>query len=491
MLPLCDRPGAPALLLAALVLVGAFAAFPFGCDAEYVVFDPVWYAAGAERAVAKTVIAHHPLFHLLVVAVAKPLQALGVPHAGHVGIRLLSGAGAAVILLLLAGLSGRTRWRVGAGLAVLLLATRSWFLEAFTGENVLPAIAAALIALLAALDDRWSLRSVGIATFIALLFRQDNLLVVPAILLAVRWRSQGPSWRQLTVWLAVVGGATLGAYLAIWAGLSAGGLQEGFLDWMWGIGARDYSLVGRPVLQHAVAYGTSITGVQWPATEPWTHIWIGAGGMCLVLACGAFFRGTARWERLAFLALVVAVPRFAFYAWFEPTNTEWTLFTWTLAAVVAARAANGTAKTPLPVRRAAALLVLIAGVATWSSHGSYTLSFREHHYQSAGEWVKEHTPKSWRRFGYQNRGVHAIESQGLAAGPLPTEFEDARRYLQDLLAKDKKPTVVVVDVAIQTGMPYHVRQLRERWRNVAPDDPPLARVLWSSGGIYVVGFLVP
>ena len=492
MLPLCDRPGGPALLLAALVVIGAFAIFPFGCDAEYVVFDPVWYAAGAEQGVAAdTVKAHHPLFHLLAAAIAKPLELVGVLRPGHVGTRLLSGAGAATILLLLVGLAGRQRWRVGAGLALFLLAGRTWFLEAFTGENVLPAIAAGMIALLAALDERVSLVRVGAWTVIALLLRQDNLLLVPAIILALTWRAHS-SPARLVSWLLPVGAVTVLAYAGIWGGLALAGSDLGFVEWMWGVAEEDYSLVQRPALAHAVAFGSAVTGKQWPAAEPWMHIWVGVGALGLVLACAAFLRGGARWERLAALAGLITVLQFAFYAWFEPTNPEWTLFTFTLAAAVAARAANGAPTRPLPVRQAGAALLFIAACATWVAHGDYTLSFRDHRYEAAGRWVAENTKKEWRHFGYQNRGVLAVETQRIKCEPLYTAFDRAYQHLLEVVAEEPAtPLLAVVDLGIQTGMPYDMRELAQRWPSLESPEPPRVRILWKKGGVYVVGFLVP
>ena len=493
MLPLCDRPGRSALLLSALVVVGAFAVFPFGCDAEYVVFDPVWYAVGAERDLAATTVkAHHPLFHLLVAGIAAPLDLAGVPRPGHIGTRLLSGLGAGMILLLLAGLAGRERWRVGAGLGLLLLTGRAWFLEAFTGENVLPAIAAGMAALFAALDERRSLVTVGLWTFVALLFRQDNVLLVPAIVLALHWRAAPPTLARLASWLAVVGGATAMAYVGIWAGLVWVGPDVGLLDWMWGIAKDDYSIAQRPVLVHGAAFGVAVAGKQWAASDPWSHVGVGAGALCLVLAFGALFRGDAGWGRMATLAAITAALRFAFYSWFEPTNAEWTLFTFAFAAAIAARAANGRPRTTPIVRRAAALGLTLAAVFTWGSHGSDTLSFRDHRYEPAGRWVAEHTRKGWRHFGYQNRGVLAVEMQGIPCSPLYTDFDRARQHLMDVVTNaPATPLLAVVDLAIQTGMPYDMRELERRWRGREPSDPPRARILWSKGGVYVVGFLVP
>ncbi len=483
-------PAAP-LLLAAVVVTGAFVVFPFGSDAEYVVFDPVWYAAGAERGSVDSILAHHPLFHLALTGLAQGADAMGVGRPGHVAARLMSGLGAAWVLLLLAGLSGRNRWRVGAGLGLFLLMGRTFFFEAFTGENVLPAIAAGLAALVAAMDERQSWLRVGLWTYLALLLRQDNVLLIPAIVLALSWRSERPAGVRTASWLAAVGGFTLISYLGIWGGLRMAGGEQGWFQWLWGVAKDDYSTVANPVLAHLGSFGIAVIGKQWAAVEPWKHACVGLGALTLVAACGAFFRGSGRWERFAFLAAMTALLRFVFYAWFEPTNTEWVLFTFVLAAAVAAQAARGTPATRSSVRIAAGLLLSVTACATWSAHGEDTLSLRSRRFEPAARWIKDNTRDGWAHFGFQNRSVLAVQMQGVECGPLWTEFEKAREHLKEVAAQDRKPMLVLVDVAVQTGMPYDMRQLERRWRGLQPADPPLARVLWERDGVYVVGFLVP
>ena len=129
--------------------------------------------------------------------------------------------------------------------------------------------------------------------------------------------------------------------------------------------------------------------------------------------------------------------------------------------------------------------------ATWSAHGEDTLSLRSRRFEPAARWIKDNTRDGWAHFGFQNRSVLAVQMQGVECGPLWTEFEKAREHLKEVAAQDRKPMLVLVDVAVQTGMPYDMRQLERRWRGLQPADPPLARVLWERDGVYVVGFLVP
>lgn len=500
-----------AWVLAATVVAGAFLIFPYACDGEYVLFDPVWYAGGAHRYDADVVKSHHLLFHLTVMGVASVADSFSLEDPGHVATRTLSGLGAAGILLALVALAGPRRWRVGAGLFIALLATRAFFLEAFLGENVLPATAVALWALLMALRPRTSLPAVGALTVAALLFRQDAIFMLPSILLALWWRLPPDTrLKRLVVWTGICGAVTLAVYLTVAMTLEPGAALrdddkkpiegvERITTWMWGVAKDDYATERNHVAAHAVSFGESITGQQWPPFESELHIWVGVLFLALLVGMGVWFRGTSSWERLAVVAALTVVIRFAFYAWFEPGNAEWTLCTWVLIAAVVARAARGEPRSRMATRVMAGVFLTVVGAATLRSHLPSTLTFREHRFERAADVVEElldrHDPdRKWRVCGFQNRGWLALHIRKIRARMLPTDFDVAKKLLMKEVAADRVPTLVLMDVAVQTGMPHDLRALRLEWTGKVVDEPPFAKVLWSSDelhGIHVIGFLVP
>ena len=179
------RPLLISVLLVAVTMTIAVALFPYDCDAAFAVHDGIWYAEAAERYAPGSIIPHHPLFHVLVLGVLAPLEAAGVPHPGHVAIRIVAGLGGAWLLLQIAALAGWKRFAVGAAFAVVLLCTRGFIIEMATGENVLPAAAAGLFALVLAARPGGSLFAAGAALTIAGLMRQDNAFVAPGVAWAI------------------------------------------------------------------------------------------------------------------------------------------------------------------------------------------------------------------------------------------------------------------------------------------------------------------
>ena len=420
-------------VLGALVLLGAFSIFPFACDGEYVLFDPVWYAGATERYDTNAVKSHHMLFHLGAMGIARVAELAGAEDPGRVAVRTLSGLGAAAILLILVSLVGAGRWRVGAALFLLLLATRTFFLEAFLGENVLPAVAVGLIAMITAVRSRSSLRTVGVWTVLALLWRQDSILLLPAISLGLWWRLPGATRaRQLLRWLAVCGGVTVALYGLVGFTLDTGTDLDGrggldrFQGWMWGVAKDDYAPGDNDVARHAATYGVSVIGRQWPPYESELHSWVGVLFLSLLIGYGVWFRGTAGWHRLAVLVAMTAVLRFVFFAWFEPTNPEWALLTWVLVAAVAATAVRGAPQTRPATRVFAGMLVALALLAIWRSHASTTLSLRGHEYDNAAAKVAEHYRKGYRVYGWQNRSCLAVSSRGIPVLPLDTDFDKSK-----------------------------------------------------------------
>src|SRR5690606_31915566 len=126
------------------IVFGACVVFPLDSDAAFVVFDPIWYGLNAAEAPERSVVAHHLLFHVLVIPLTQGLRAAGFGMPGHLATRVLSGLGAAAILLLFVAMAGPRRRLAGMGVFLLLLSSGGILLEAFTGENILPACAAAL-----------------------------------------------------------------------------------------------------------------------------------------------------------------------------------------------------------------------------------------------------------------------------------------------------------------------------------------------------------
>lgn len=303
---------------------------------------------------------HHLLFHPLADLVhgllsvfEKPAlsmrSSLGLAITAQSILSALGGALAAAFFLV----ASRRLMRPAAGalapfaLTLLLAFSAGHWLYSAVGETYLPAIAAQTALLGTALACRVEasgrasgrqLVAMATALLVAVLLRQDSVLVVPAVLFLLAPRPA----------LAVVGAAgstALVIYFATWLGADPG---VGFSAWLRGLA--DTGLWGGELsfakVKVAGTLGLTALGYSmWYAARAWTHGSIGLEHGLLELLLGlvpwllvvlAVLSGTRRRSepepearatrdlRRALAALVVfLVLRFSFFAWWQPGNLEY------------------------------------------------------------------------------------------------------------------------------------------------------------------------
>ena len=497
------------LLMAAILGAMAFVVFPYDADATYALYDPVWYGEAAVQRPAESIFSHHLLFHVCALSLAQPLHGMGVQDAGPIAIRIISVLGTlglAALLLILAG----PRHRLVATLAILaLVATRGFFMEATLGENVLPACAAALLCLICAWRGK-PLRCLIATTVFALLWRQDNLFIIPGVLV-LSWPlwPKGQRLRQAALYLGISGVITLSLYAVTWW-LRSRSLDstEGFREWLVHLGANSwnpgldpvatkdggfsplnwlYSWRLEDVRQHLSALGYVFTGRQFARWEWAAHGGIGIAGLGLVLLGMRLCLGRGRSGRFLAATLAVLLVRTPFFLTYEPGNLEWWLLPVVLlvAAVLATRFSSEERATPrfFPVG-VGLLLLVIAGTLAW--HGASTLELRSRWLSSAGEIAKQSVTEAHHAYGFQNRGQLALGTRGITANPLPTNFEDAVSYVVEQMAASSGPMLILVDRSIQDGMPATLRELRARQDAGATPVWPGLKILFQEGSVYLM-----
>ncbi|HMS16432.1 MAG TPA: hypothetical protein PKA37_06290 [Planctomycetota bacterium] len=502
------------LLRAVAILSAAVAAawflFPPDSDAAFSLYDPVWYAKEAIHRPAQFVYSHHLLFHLLVLPAAHGLQALGMEAPGVYAIRLISGLamGAMALLFLRTGASKG----VVALFFLAIFLTRGWFLEGMLGENVLPACAAAVACFLLAHERPLKLLRLGLVLVLALLFRQDNIFILPGVLaVAATGIPSGRRLRSLTTLAAVVGVTTLGLYGLSFAVLKNwGNLDQSFMGWMLHLGETSWN-PGQPEVApgsttfdlgallwsgriedfraHGSALAYAITGRQFAPFHHTAHLGIAFLWCFLLLLAGFLVSGQKPMKRLWFAIGSVIVLRIPFFARFEPSNPEWWLLPMTLLTMGILCGAAGVPRFDLSVRRAGALLVTVVTLFVVFAHGRETISLRSRLLAEAALQASHAKSSEVRAYGYQNRGVLALAQHGLKPQPLPADFTQATEYLAARLAKEPWPTIVLLDRSIQDGMPATVRDLRNLADAGARPNWPGMKILHQSSSVYVIGLL--
>ncbi|MDF1800698.1 MAG: hypothetical protein P1V81_16095 [Planctomycetota bacterium] len=300
---------------------------------------------------------HHLLFHPLADLVHGLLGAfeqpalsmrssLGLAITAQTILSALGGALAAAFFLVAA----RRLMTPAAGalapfaLTLLLAFSAGHWLYSAVGETYLPAIAAQTALLGTALVCRVEasgrastrqLTSMAGALLVAVLLRQDSVLVVPAVLFLL-------APRPALVVVGTAGTAALAIYFATWLGADPG---VGFSDWLRGLA--DTGLWGGELsldkVQVAATLGLTALGYSmWYAARAWTSGGIGLehglfelllGLAPWVLAGLAMLSGVRRNRgpgdavrdlRRALAALVVfLLLRFGFFAWWQPGNLEY------------------------------------------------------------------------------------------------------------------------------------------------------------------------
>jgi len=276
---------------------------------------------------------HHLLFHPLVAALDLCLGWLGNPRsvqralAAHQGISALgAGAAAALLFAFARELCGPLRALLLC--AVFALSAGNW-LYGSVGESYLPANAALLGLLACALRMRLGLRAENTAPIaawllLALLLRQDSVLVAPALFVLL------PVRRALSAILAA-GLGSLAIYAAAWL---IGGPEAGFVDWLRGL--ERSGLWGAAPDARAVRASLGLTAVAFNYVT-WFDLSLGLMSVGLfvlpLLPPRPLTGGFAR----ALLGLgLYAVLHLAFFTWWQAGNMEYATGRWVPLVLAAA-----------------------------------------------------------------------------------------------------------------------------------------------------------
>lgn len=460
------------IVLVLLSMAIALWLYPFDSDGAFAVHDALWYGIGAERFPAGSINPHHPLFHVLVLALVPPIRALGIEAPGHMAARVVAGVGAAWLLLQICALAGRRRILVGAAFAGVLLCSRGFIVEAAAGENVLPAAAAALFALISAARPDPNLWKVGAALTLAALLRQDNVFVAPAVAAAVAMAPPREGrWRRVALLAVGVSLAVGAAYVAAFA--VAHGPDEDFRRWIlrfglkgaWS-GPKTWSFAQVPV--HASAFAVAMAGRQWPRDEIHSAMGLLYAGVLLLPAF--LLRGSAPRLRLIVPFAIVLLGRTLFFSWYEADNFEWLMLPIALVLAFGAGFAHGEPATR-PVARAAGAAIL-CGLAAWLlvAHGPWTWKLRERHLIQAVKLAANVDWNDWRFIAYGGRVATGLKLIGV-----PVETGEARLghhvdiavadfgdtspqvIIEQEVARHPMPTIAITDRFVNDGMPDDLR----------------------------------
>lgn len=373
-----------AFVVAALVFVASYLGFPVESDAGYLINDALWNGSGPELRPWREISAHHPLFHVAANLLTPVLDACGVEQPGHHAAKTLSALSGALVIAMIVLAGGARRWWAGLLVAAPIVATRGFWIEAGTGENVLLGVAGALLATTVALDPNARPRRLGAVIVLALLCRQDNVLLVPAWAYALGQRLDGPTrLRTLSAWLAATGGAALAVFTLTWI---AFGKDLAFGDYLTYTasqiaphesGSWSYSGGFDAVKVNAGALTVLVIGLV--TLDPVVNICTGLAFVGLLAAMGLLLRGTRPARPMVTCALLVVIVRAPFYLWFEPANFEWWLVPVGVIAWTAATLAAGPS--PLPRMRlvVASVVSLAMLTATLWIHVPHTWTLRQQH----------------------------------------------------------------------------------------------------------------
>jgi hypothetical protein len=476
-----------ATAFAACAIGIAVTLFPFDSDGAFAIHDGIWMGMGAEGADPEASISpHHPLFHVLAIALARLLAALGVAHPGHVAIRILAGLGGAWLLVQVLRLSGAARPWAGAGFALVLLCSRGFVMEAASGENVLPAAAAALFALRLAARPGGGIARVAAATALALLIRQDNVFVVPGIAWAVLAGSPtGTRLRRGAAVLAVAGIATLAGYAAAWLLVTGG--RSGPIAWLLPFGAKSWSGPASIELARFATYFHSITLAMTGELDPGrvARPLVGLSYPAALVVAGWLLRGDA--PRLGLVAPIAAtlVGRAFFHTWFEADNFEWLVPQVALVAAAASGAANGRPAMARVPRSAGA--VVLAGLAAWllASHGPWTPGLRRRGLMEAVEEAVRADRTEWQVVAFGERVPTALILLGIPHESVGRGETIEAAFARIGAARRVRPTIVVADRIVEDGMPFRFRHPETLARKLDSDPaPPGVDLLRRNGLVY-------
>jgi uncharacterized protein len=447
-----DRPapGGARAMLAWATFAAALVLFPMGSDAM-LASDGVWYGIELEADAPSSIRGNHPLFHVAAWPLAEILEATGIRHPGHWALRLLSASGAGVLAYVVAGLG---LGFAGLAAAAYLLASRMFVIEAATGENVVPATAAALLAATAAVRHRRRPVLVGALLALALVLRQDNVLLVPGIAVVLLPKRI----TRIAAFLGAVAVPVAAVYLAAWRIAAP---EAPLLSYVLGLGAKGAwspAQGSNPAAVEADAIAVALVGRHWPYAD--THALLGVAGLLLPLLLFTTRRSLARttWEPWVF-GLPIAL-RSLFYGWFEPGNPEWQLFSIAFVCAWAARSARLSGPRPLLLWRTLALGA--AAAAVLAAHLPHTLSLRKPTFRDAVASAVQAAPQG---------AVLAVEGfaapamtrfMGLEATILQGSSEQNLARLAGLVqANEGKAVLGITDRFVLDAMPYSASRRAE------------------------------
>ncbi len=489
----------PFVLLALVTCVTTVSFYPWNADAGFAVNDALWYAHAAETDGRASINGHHPLFHLILLPVTQLLRASGVEHPGHMAVRFVAGFSLSAVILLCGALAG---WRRRAlAPLLLLLVTRCVFIETAVGESLALSAATILFALRLASDASASLLRVGIATSLALLARQDAILIVPGILLALQVRTPAAqrSIKRLMIWLSATGVVTLMLYLALWR--LSGTLE--FTTFLFRIAQEEGRAWAQPefpgvqeIAFRFATLGAAVTGVQGHFAAFSLNIAIGISWVALlfvVTRCAGGDRAPSP-LRSGFGAILLV--HFCFYTWFEPQNFEW----WFVDMVLLVALCCAGLRNPRHAVRIIALALTTLGIAgVLSAHGPSTCTLRNTSLARAAavaaEWSHDAKGPVVLSYGYRaHTALHLLrvphDAELLRE---PPEAEEAGRRLQHALATTGKPLVVLLDRFVGDGQPAQYSLTLDylaHWLDEIPPIPP-GRVWKQNGKSQVLWLEVP
>lgn len=480
----------PFVILALVTCVTTVSFYPWNADACFAVNDALWYAHAAETRGLDSINGHHPLFHLGLLPVTQLLDACGVEHPGHLAVRVVAGISLAAIILLMGALAG---WRRRALLPLaLLLVTRCIFIEVAVGESLALSAASILFALMLAADPAASLVRVGIATVIALLVRQDAILILPGILLALHLRTPAEqrSLKRLLLWLCATGIATLCLYLLFWKLSRVPQLATFLLR----IVQEENRAWAQPTFPGALEFafrfatlGAAVTGVQDHFAAFFLNIALGVVWLAVLYVVTRCAGGTGVPAPLRAGIIMVLVLHFGFYTWFEPQNFEWWFVDMVLIVALSCAGLRAPKRGVKPF--AIALATACTAVILWA-HGPSTCTLRDttlvRAADVAAEWSRHSSQPVVVSYGYRAHTALHLRAIPHDANLLrePPEAEEAGRRLQKALAGSAgHPLVVLLDRFVGDGQPAQYSLTLDYlapWLDEVPPIPP-GRV-WKQNG---------
>ncbi len=279
---------------------------------------------------------HHLLFHPIAGLItdmwclatgSEPTVARALQ--GQTIVSALGGAAAVVVLFrFLTHVCRRATALLFAG--IFALSSGTW-LYASVGETYLPATAALAALLVHCAQVKLSMRApnpvlIGAWLYVAVLFRQDSVLVVPALPFFL-------PWRIALVSISGSGLLAVGMYGFAWL---LSGSQLGFATWLfglaetglWGEGLNITGFAVSPVMMlAALGFGTFYVQTMFFDTGGVVQ-WIQAAsgllaGVLLVSACLPRRPLNDKGRAVAVGLGVFVLVRFLFITWWQPSNLEY------------------------------------------------------------------------------------------------------------------------------------------------------------------------